>query len=213
MRHRRKQWQTDILAEDFPFYIKEPSTKKGQWNNEKQFERVHLEIGSGKGQYITEMALMYPNHLFIAVEVMPLIGSYILKKLKDYPLKNVYVIISDANHLIEWFEDNEIDVIHLNFSDPWPKRAHMKRRLTHPLFLDFYKRLLSKHGEIQQKTDNIDFFEYSVVQLSQAGFVCFDFSADFRRNEEPDDAQTEYEERFMGYNQPIYRGVWRYCHD
>lgn len=212
MRHRRKQWQTDILEKDWPFYIRDPKQFKGKWNDNK-YEAIHVEIGSGKGQYIVEMAKLYPNRLFIGIERMPLIGSYILKKLSDEPLDNVRVIIDHADLITEWFDEHEIDVIHLNFSDPWPKRAHTKRRLTYPDFLDVYKKLLKKTGQIHQKTDNIGFFEYSVVQFSQNQFICEEFSADFRREPQPQDAETEYEERFMGYNQPIYRAVWSISHD
>ncbi|HHX52678.1 MAG TPA: tRNA (guanosine(46)-N7)-methyltransferase TrmB [Erysipelothrix sp.] len=212
MRHRRKQWQTDILEKDWPFYFKNPSLLSGQWND-NHYEAVHVEIGSGKGQYIVEMAKLYPNKLFIGIEMMPLIGSYILKKLSVENLNNVRIIIDNADNIKEWFEAGEIDVIHLNFSDPWPKKSHAKRRLTYPTYLNVYKHLLKNHGQIHQKTDNIGFFEYSVEQLSQNKFVCLDFSADFRRNDHPEDAETEYEERFMGFNQPIYRAVWSYSHD
>lgn len=212
MRHRRKTWQTDLLNEEHSFYIKNPASNKGHWND-KNYDALHVEVGSGKGQYIVDMAKLYPNRLFIGIEMMPLIGAYILKKLKEENIQNVKVIIDHAQDLREWFDENEIDVIHLNFSDPWPKKSHTKRRLTFPTFLNVYKQLLSDNGQIQQKSDNISFFEYSVEQFSQNGYICREFSADYRRNSHPEDAMTEYEERFMGFNQPIYRAVWSMPHD
>lgn len=211
MRHRRRDWQTQLLEQEFDFYIKEPSQFKGKWK--QNFDALHVEIGSGKGQYVIEMAKKYPNKLFVGVERMPLIGAYILRELSLNPLKNVCVIIDHAQEISEWFEPNEIDVIHLNFSDPWPKKAHVKRRLTYPGYLEIYQKLLSKQGELHLKTDNEQFFEYSTLSLSQFGATCRDFSVNFRRETNDFDALTEYEQRFMSKGQPIYRSVWTFSHD
>lgn len=211
MRHRRRDWQTQILEQDFDFYIKEPSELKGKWK--QNFDALHVEIGSGKGQYVIEMAKKYPNKLFVGVERMPLIGAYILRELSQKPLDNVCVIINHAQDINDWFENDEIDVIHLNFSDPWPKKAHVKRRLTYPSYLEMYQTLLTKEGQIQLKTDNQQFFEYSTISLSQFGAICLDFSVNFRREENEFDATTEYEQRFMAKGQPIYRSVWQFSHD
>lgn len=208
MRHRRRNWQTQLLEQELAWHIKKPSELKGSWK--QSYDKLHVEIGSGKGQYVVEMAKLYPQTLFVAVERMPLIGAYILRRLENEPLDNVKVIIDNAQYIEDWFDEHEIDVIHLNFSDPWPKKAHLKRRLTYRDFLKVYQRLLKEEGEIQFKTDNVGLFEFSMVELSQFGAKCIDFSVDFRREEQPQDALTEYEERFLSLNQPIYRSVWQF---
>lgn len=206
MRHRRKDWQQQYLDSEFDFYIKEPSNFKGQWK--QQYQKLHIEIGSGKGQYICEMAKMNPDKLFIAIERMPLIGAYILRKLDEESLANVKVIIDNADNLLEWFDEHEIDVIHLNFVDPWPKKSHSKRRLTHHHYLEKYRQLLTENGEVRFKTDNARFFEFSMMELIQFGGYASEFSVDFRSEPHLEDAITEYEARFMNLNQPIYRCVW-----
>ena len=106
-----------------------------------------------------------------------------------------------------------MDVIHLNFSDPWPKKRYAKRRLSSATFLDQYKRILSRNGEIQMKTDNSALFEYSLIEFQNAGFKMVEVSVDYRREKHDEDAITEYEQKFISLGQPIYRCVWRYSHD
>lgn len=106
-----------------------------------------------------------------------------------------------------------MDVIHLNFSDPWPKKRYAKRRLSSASFLDQYKRILSRNGEIQMKTDNSALFEYSLIEFQNAGFKMVEVSVDYRREKHDEDAITEYEQKFISLGQPIYRCVWRYMHD
>ena len=104
-------------------------------------------------------------------------------------------------------------MIHLNFSDPWPKKRYAKRRLSSATFLDQYKRILSRNGEIQMKTDNSALFEYSLIEFQNAGFKMVEVSVDYRREKHDEDAITEYEQKFISLGQPIYRCVWRYAHD
>ena len=120
-------------------------------------------------------------------------------------LSNRRMIAGDAEHLEEWFGEQEIDVIHLNFSDPWPKKHYHKRRLSSASFLAVYRRLLKKGGMIRMKTDNKDLFEDSVLYFLQNGFTFTEFSVDYRRKPHPEDAVTEYENRFMELGQPIYQ--------
>lgn len=207
MRHRRKGWQQELLDSEHDFYIKNPQQLKGKWKS--NFEKLHVEIGSGKGQYVLEMAKLYPNKMFIAIERMPLIGAYILRKLKETPLDNVKVIIDNADYLLEWFDEGEIDVIHLNFVDPWPKKAHYKRRLTYRDYIYKYELLLNVKGELQFKTDNASLFEFSLIEFDVMNANLLEVSVDFRRDDHPEDVMTEYETRFSELSQPIYRAVYQ----
>ena len=119
------------------------------------------------------------------------------------------IINGDAAEIGNWFEDNEIDVIHLNFSDPWPKKRQTKRRLTYGTFLDSYRRILKDTGKVIMKTDNSQLFEYSLVSFDAADWQLLEVSVNWREKEHPEDTITEYEANFMALGQPIYRAVWR----
>jgi tRNA (guanine-N7-)-methyltransferase len=179
------------------------------WKKHLNCEVLHVEIGSGKGDYWSKMAHQNPDHGWVAIEKDRNVAATCLRKYIDEILPTMALINSDAKDIASWFALGEIDVLHLNFSDPWPKKGHSKRRLSHFVFLKAYDRLLSAYGEIQMKTDNSALFEFSCVEMSNYGFVCKELSVDYRRTEHPEDAITEYEQRFLDLNQPIYRAVWR----
>lgn len=209
MRTRNKPWAIPFLESFGETVVKEPHLNTSKWKNRLHCEILHVEIGSGKGDYWNKMAQMYPTHGWIAIEKDRNIAATCLKKNKDSILPTMALINLDAKDVGLWFADGEVDVIHLNFSDPWPKKGHSKRRLSHSDFLKEYKRMLTDEGEIQLKTDNSGLFEFSCVQLSKQGFICKDLSVDYRRIDHPEDVITEYEQRFLDLNQPIYRAVWR----
>ena len=125
------------------------------------------------------------------------------------PSQNIAFLLGDAQALQEWFEVGEIDVLHLNFSDPWPKKRAHKKRLSHASFIAMYRQVLSENGEIQMKTDNSSLFEFSLLQFQEGGWYLHDISVDYRRISHDEDAVTEYEQRFMDLQQPIYRAVWK----
>lgn len=118
------------------------------------------------------------------------------------------LIQKDAANISEWFAAGEVDVIHLNFSDPWPKKRYAKRRLSSSQFLDQYAQILSDEGQIQMKTDNSSLFEYSLIEFQNAGYRMIEISVDYRRETHDEDVMTEYEEKFVSLGQPIYRCVW-----
>ncbi|MBV1708591.1 MAG: tRNA (guanosine(46)-N7)-methyltransferase TrmB [Erysipelothrix sp.] len=209
MRMRNKPWAIPFLESFEDTVVKEPHLVASTWKARLNCEVLHVEIGSGKGDYWNIMAHLYPDHGWVAIEKDRNVAATSLKKNLIGILPTMALINLDAKDIGQWFASGEIDVLHLNFSDPWPKKGHSKRRLSHSDFLKEYKRLLSDNGEIQMKTDNSGLFEFSCVEMSNNGFICKELSVDYRRMPHPEDAITEYEQRFLDLNQPIYRAVWR----
>ncbi len=155
---------------------------------------LHIEIGMGKGNFILNMALNNPNINFIGIEKYSSVASIAIKKIQEYDLPNLKIIISDVMNLEELLK-NKVDVIYLNFSDPWPKKRHEKRRLTSPSFLELYTKLFKEDNIIIQKTDNDDLFEYSLDSLKEYGYEIKEISYDLHSTSIPN-IMTEYEEKF-----------------
>lgn len=207
MRMRKKAWAPEFLTTQ-PNVSFQPETLKGDWLKLAQRRPLHLELGSGKGEYIYQMANLYPQYFWIAVEKDLNVAATALKKHRTMP-ENVFWIVGDAAHVGEWFEARSIDRIYLNFSDPWPKKHHAKRRLSSNHFIENMLRILKGDGHIAMKTDNAKLFEYTLVLWQEYPLKLVDLSVDYRREAHPEDAISEYEQRFMALNQPIYRAVWR----
>ncbi len=155
---------------------------------------LHIEIGMGKGNFILNMALNNPNINFIGVEKYASVASIAIKKIQEYELSNLKIIINDIVNLEELLK-NKVDVIYLNFSDPWPKKRHAKRRLTSPNFLDLYSKLFKDKQVIIQKTDNDDLFAYSLSSFQENGYEIEKISYDLHKENIPN-IMTEYEEKF-----------------
>ena len=162
---------------------------------------IHLEIGMGKGKFILEMALKYPNLNFIGVEKYAAVASLAIKKIAPYELPNLKILIKDAQDLTTLLK-NKIACIYLNFSDPWPKKRHTKRRLTSLPYLQCYDELFKDEKVIYQKTDNLDFFLFSMESLQNYGYEIKELSYDLAR-EEKENVMTEYEEKFRNKGQKI----------
>ena len=209
MRMRKKPWAKEMIASRTDCVVEQPESLRGRWNKYSQNGEVRVEIGSGKGDYWISMAHLYPECAWIAIEKSVDCAAIALKKSLDNTLDNMKLIINDAANIEQWFAENEIDVIHLNFSDPWPKKSHTKRRLTYGTFLEQYRRILKEDGKLIMKTDNASLFEFSLLSFEENGWKLAEVSVDWRRNEHPEDAITEYERNFMELAQPIYRAVWR----
>lgn len=210
MRLRKKKWSDEVFTQHKDILVDEKQNLKGQWKQVLSTSKLRLEIGAGKGDYWLGLAEMYPEDGVIALEKDYTASSIALRKLREYGKKRF--IYGDAKNLDELFEVGELDVIHLNFSDPWPKTRHEKRRLTYDTKVKQYNRLLSDHGELWMKTDNQALFEYSLVNVSRFGFELVEVSLDFRKEVDEDDIIdpfTEYERKFMRNNQRIYRAIWR----
>lgn len=175
--------------------IKDPKEYKSNWN--KVFGNnnpIYIEIGMGKGDFIIQNALKYPNINFIGIEKFDSVIARAIQKVPNN-LNNLFLIRMDALD-IESIFDKEISRIYLNFSDPWPKKRHWDRRLTSRKFLQRYDNIFKNNPEIIQKTDNIDLFQYSVVSLSQYGYKIDQILLDLHSNTDVDNITTEYEQRF-----------------
>ncbi len=205
---RKKKWAEPYLEEHTELVIPDPSLYRGKWRELLECSELHVEIGMGKGGYLNTMAAMYPEAGWVGIERDHSAAATAARKLIEDPVltgKNERMIAGDAAQLLEWFAPEEIDVIHLNFSDPWPKTYTHKRRLSSKKFLEMYRTVLKPDGVIRMKTDNKGLFEDSVIYFLQNGFTFTEFSVDYRRNEHPEDAITEYEQRFMDLGQPVYQ--------
>ncbi|TRM12991.1 tRNA (guanosine(46)-N7)-methyltransferase TrmB [Lentibacillus cibarius] len=206
MRQRHRPWADDFLRDNPHLVITDPKEKKGRWQEIFGNDRpIHLEIGTGKGQFITGMAEKNPEVNFIGIELAKSIIVMAGTKLKNSGMKNALLIHVDAANLKELFDENEISSIYLNFSDPWPKKRHAKRRLTFHTFLEQYKHILQPEGEVTLKTDNKGLFEYSLVSFSEFGLTLKEVNLDLHSEGDQQNVMTEYEEKFAAKGQPIYR--------
>lgn len=209
MRMRKKAWAEPFLKENAEFVIEKPEIWAGHWREKLACQRLRIEIGSGKGDYFTKMAAMNPDEGWIGIEKEHNVAAVAAKKALAQPHEHMALIAQDADQLSSWFAKGELDVIHLNFSDPWPKSGYAKRRLSHARFLKQYKALLNPQGQVIMKTDNPKLFEFSLTEFSRENWQLREVSVDFRRQPHPEDAITEYEQKFMDLGQPIYRAVWQ----
>ena len=185
----------DVLIEECEYLINNPKELKNNWNKEfGNNNPIHLEIGMGKGQFLLNMAKKYPNINFIGVERYTGVLARAINKINKEDIKNIRVINIDAIKLAEVF-DKEIDTLYLNFSDPWPKKRHAKRRLTSDDFLKVYDCIFKNDNLIIQKTDNTGLFESSIISLSTYGYKIEDISLDLASTDK-ENVMTEYEEKF-----------------
>ena len=183
------------------YYIDKPNEYKGTWH--KLFNNnnpIYLEIGMGKGDFIIENAIRYKDINFIGIEKYDSVIVRAIQKSNELELDNLKIIRIDANKLDNIF-DKEIDTIYLNFSDPWPKDRHAKRRLTSPLFLDIYNKIFIGRNRIVMKTDNINLFNYSLESLVNYGYKII-YKTNNLDCEKDDNIMTEYEKKFhnLGIN-------------
>ncbi len=162
--------------------------------------KTYLEIGTGKCDFIIGNALKYPNINFIGIEKYATVLVSGIKKIETKELNNLKLLLQDASEVDKIFNKN-IDLLYLNFSDPWPKKRHAKRRLTSPIFLEKYSKIFKENPHIILKTDNRSLFEYSLCSLSQFGYIFNEISLDY--NDE-NNIETEYEKKFRQKGMPIY---------
>lgn len=206
MRVRKRKGAEEHLANNPHYVILNPEDAKGRWHDVFGNDRpIHIEVGSGKGGFITGMALKNPDINYIGIDIQLSVLSYALDKVLASEVPNVKLLRVDGSSLTNYFEDGEVDMIYLNFSDPWPKTKHEKRRLTYKDFLDTYKRILPEHGEIHFKTDNRGLFEYSLASFSQYGMTLRQIWLDLHASNYEGNVMTEYEEKFFNKGQVIYR--------
>ena len=201
----------DDVIKRHPIAVKESKEYKGKWNT--LFENsnpIHIEIGMGKGQFILTLAKQNPQINYIGIERY---SSVLLRALEKFDteefceLTNVRFICMDAMELPDVFEAEEVEKIYLNFSDPWPKKRHARRRLTSTVFFAQYDKVLAEDGVVEFKTDNRPLFEFSLEQVEEAGWKLlgstFDLHHDAAMNQ--GNVMTEYEEKFSAQGNPIHK--------
>jgi len=196
MRMRNKPWAEDYLLEHRDIVSTDLSQKDNITSWFEKVQTIHIEVGSGMGRFITEMAKAHPEINYIGIERDKNVMIRIVEKAIEQDIKNLRLLTIDAEKLTEIFNPGEIDRIYLNFSDPWPKTRHAKRRLTHANFLSVYKTILKDDGEIHFKTDNQGLFEFSIESMSQFGMKLKNINLNLHDNEPADNIKTEYEEKF-----------------
>ncbi len=203
MRQRNVKNKEEIITSS-KYFVNNPENYIGKWNTYFQNNNpIYIEIGMGKGQFIIENAKRYPNINFIGIEKYDSILALALKKI-NIELPNLVMLRLDAFNIDSIFKE-EIDTIYLNFSDPWPKKRHTKRRLTSPEFLKKYDLIFKNNNHIVMKTDNKDLFSYSIKTLNNHGYYINNITFDLEKEKDSLNIMTEYEEKFTKLNNPIYK--------
>ncbi|MGL4337794.1 MAG: tRNA (guanosine(46)-N7)-methyltransferase TrmB [Turicibacter sp.] len=208
MRLRKVKGAAETIAAHSHIVIDNPKDLKGNWQScFEKAQPLYIEVGMGKGQFVIGMAQKNPELNFIGIEKFDSVMVRALEKvLEEEPLPNLKLLKIDAEDLTEIFEAGEVTGVYLNFSDPWPKPRHAKRRLTHENFLKRYETIMPEGGAICFKTDNRLLFEYSLVSLCEYGMILKDVALDLHKREELEwNVMTEYEQKFSSKGQPIYR--------
>ncbi len=207
MRKKKNGQARRLLCADIT--VSNPHYYKGKWKQcFASGKDLFLEIGCGKGMFITELALSNPDKFYIALEVVPDVITLAMEKAKSKKVENVVFICFDANNICDIFEDGELDGIYLNFSDPWPKKRHAKRRLTYISFLEKYKKIICDGGKICFKTDNRPLFDFSLEQFYLAEIPLSQVTTDLHTSMwEQVNIHTEYEDNFSAKGFKINRLV------
>ena len=196
MRTKFKAWAEPFINEHPEYSLTDLEISK--------LDDFYLEIGSGKGGFLLNMALHHPECTFIGVEKNVTCAGITTKKLVENEISNAKLLFKDGQEVVKLIRDKSVKILFLNFSDPWPKKRHYKRRLTSDNFLNDYRRILKDDGEIRLKTDNDDLFQYSIEQFSNANFQVVKIEEDYQ-NIDSFDEITEYEKSFRDKGQAIHR--------
>ena len=209
MRLRNIKGATEAI-ESSPYCIQAPAEMKNPW---REFfgndNPIHIEVGMGKGRFLMNLAALHPDINYIGIERYTSVLLRAIQKMEEAPLPNVHFICMDADELPEVFDEKSIDKIYLNFSDPWPKDRHAKRRLTSRQFLARYDQILKPDGVLEFKTDNRPLFDFAVEELEPAGWqakvITYDLHSDASLME--GNVMTEYEEKFSSIGNPICKYI------
>ncbi|MCI8318052.1 MAG: tRNA (guanosine(46)-N7)-methyltransferase TrmB [Lachnospiraceae bacterium] len=205
-----------IAASEYVVHEDVMKEKRGKWNTVFGNDHpVYLEVGMGKGRFITELAALYPERNYIGIEKYSSVLLRALEKREQHEeLTNLFFLRMDAEELPEVFGPNEVSGIYLNFSDPWPKDRHAKRRLPSKEFLARYSQILKPEGRVEFKTDNRPLFDFALDQVKETDWrleACtFDLHHDKKMMQ--GNIMTEYEERFSSQGNPIFKMVISRCH-
>ncbi len=208
MRLRNVKGSREMIAAN-DLVIHNPEEMKGKWSTVFENDHpIHIEVGMGKGRFLIDLASQNPDINYIGIEKYSSVLIRAIEKRQEVELSNLYFIRMDAEDINDVFEQDEIDRIYLNFSDPWPKDRHAKRRLTSHQFLKRYDQFLKRDGVVMFKTDNKDLFDFSLEEVSVAGWKIDNFTYDLHHSEYNEgNVMTEYEEKFSSMGNPICRMV------
>lgn len=195
----------DKVLEESRYVIKNPKDYRGKWNSLfGNNNPVRIEVGMGKGKFIVELAKSNPYINYIGIEMYSSVLVRAVQKIEEEEIPNLYYINMNAEELPMVFDKNEVDRIYLNFSDPWPKERHAKRRLTSPQFMKRYDLILKEDGLVEFKTDNTALFEYSLEAIREAGWKIEKYTKDLHHSDMSEgNIMTEYEEKFVKLNNKI----------
>lgn len=214
MRLRNIPGAKDAILES-PFVIQNPRENKGKWKKVFSVSRpLHIEVGMGKGRFLMDMAALNPDINYVGIEMYDSVLLRALQKMEELEesgqgLQNLKFMRIDARLLPEIFRKGEVDKIYLNFSDPWPKARHAKRRLTSREFLARYDEILKQEGQVEFKTDNKDLFLFSLEEAEETKWRLLAHTFDLHKDEKMNqgNVMTEYEEKFSSMGNPIYKMV------
>lgn len=205
---RRKKKDADIKLLSHTNYVLRENieTLKGKWNEKFQNDNpIYIEVGTGKGKFITTLAKQNPNINYIAMERKEEVLLKAVEKAVENNLTNIQFLWTDVSNILEYFDVEEISRVYINFCDPWPKKRWARRRLLHSGFLEKYAQILKKDGEIHFKTDNSGLFEFSLNEVAGCNWKLKNICLDLANNEDIENVTTEYEDKFMAQNIKIYR--------
>ncbi len=207
MRMRKKKNLSSRMDACGALLVQDPAAEKGRWRARKpDAVRLRLELGCGKGRFTAETAAAHPSDLYVAVERVPDAMVIAMERCQALGLTNVFFIDGDAAALEQYFAPGEVDLIYINFCDPWPSVKHSRRRLTHEGFLRGYRRVLREGGQVHFKTDNRALFEWSLFQFPKAGFTLSEVTRNLHE-QGVQGVMTDYEEKFHALGTPINRCV------
>ena len=209
MRLRNVAGSREAIGES-RFVVQNPDEWKNRWKELfGNTQPIHIEIGMGKGRFIMDMAKLHPEINYIGIEKYSSVLIRGIQKMEIEELSNLYFIRMDATEITDVFGQGEVDRIYLNFSDPWPKDRHAKRRLPSHEFLARYDAILSKEGRLEFKTDNKELFDFALDELAVSGWHTDQVTFDLHRDEAmmAGNVMTEYEERFSSKGNPIYKYI------
>ena len=208
MRLRHIRGAEESIASS-PYVIQEPETRRGNWDQVFcNSNPIEIEVGMGKGRFIMELAQTHPDINYIGIERYSSVLLRGLEKRSQLDLDNILFMCIDVKTLPDIFAPCEVSRIYLNFSDPWPKDRHAKRRLTSPAFMGVYGKILAPGGTVEFKTDNRELFEYSLESIPASGWTILSHTFDLHNSPMAEgNVMTEYEMKFAGEGKPICRLV------
>lgn len=209
MRLRNVTGSREMIANS-RFVVHEPFENKGKWNEIFGNDRpIQIEIGMGKGRFMMDLASANPNINYIGIEKYSTVLLRAIQKMEENELSNLRFIRMDAEDICEVFGKGEVAKIYLNFSDPWPKDRHAKRRLPSRQFLERYNIILAQNGRIEFKTDNVDLFDFALGEIEPAGWKLEAMTRDLHHDAKMSvgNIMTEYEEKFSSVGNPIYKYI------